>query len=136
MITITRRLEIDAGHRLMNHESKCRNAHGHRYAFEVEVSADELDELGRVIDFSVVKTVLGGWLDDNWDHAFIYQRGDSVGTWLEANDQKHYAVDFAPTAENLAADFLATARKLLAPVKITVVSVRLWETPNCCALAT
>lgn len=136
MITITRRLEIDAGHRLMNHESKCRSAHGHRYMFDVEVSAPELDEVGRVIDFGVIKTVLGGWLDDNWDHAFIYEEGDPVGVWLEDNGQKRFMVGGPPTAENLAQLFLVTARSLLSPVQITVLSVRLWETPNCSALAT
>lgn len=79
MRTITRRLEIDAGHRLMNHESKCRNVHGHRYVFEVTVGAENLDGSGRVIDFGVVKQELGGWLDEHWDHGFIYQRGDPVG---------------------------------------------------------
>ncbi|MEE8246777.1 MAG: 6-carboxytetrahydropterin synthase, partial [Alphaproteobacteria bacterium] len=32
--TVTRRLEIDAGHRVMTHGSKCRHLHGHRYVVE------------------------------------------------------------------------------------------------------
>ena len=32
--TCTRRIEFDAAHRVMEHESKCRHLHGHRYAIE------------------------------------------------------------------------------------------------------
>lgn len=135
-LTITRRLEIDAGHRLEKHESKCRNAHGHRYVFDVEFSpVHTLDSLGRVIDFSVIKSVLGGWLDHNWDHAFLYQSGDPIGEWLLANDQKCYSMSQAPTAEFIATYFLQVARGLMASYGIEVVSVRCWETPNCYAEA-
>ena len=62
MVRITRRLEIDSGHRLMKHEGKCRNYHGHRYVFEATVEGPGLDEVGRIVDFSVIKERLGGWL--------------------------------------------------------------------------
>lgn len=131
MIEITRRLEIDAGHRLMQHESKCRNVHGHRYAFEITVGAEALDEVGRVIDFGKVKQIVGGWLDDNWDHAMIVQEGDPIVDWLKANDQKLYVIASPPSAENLARYFLLAAAKLLAVFGIRVISVRCYETPNC-----
>ncbi|MFZ8988336.1 MAG: 6-carboxytetrahydropterin synthase, partial [Methylophilaceae bacterium] len=35
---ITSRMEFDAGHRIPNHKSSCRNLHGHRYAIEVSLS--------------------------------------------------------------------------------------------------
>lgn len=134
MITITRKLEIDAGHRLKDHESKCSNVHGHRYVFEVECSADSLDSVGRVIDFSVIKELLGGWLDENWDHGFIYQYGDTVGHWI-AEQSKAFEMDAPPTAENIAQYFLTVAMRLMATQGIDVVSVKVWETPNCFALA-
>lgn len=133
MITITRRLEIDTGHRLMGHESKCRNVHGHRYVFEVEVSAPELDKVGRVIDFSVIKTELGGWLDEHWDHAFIYQKGDPIEAFLKAEDQRHFMMLVPPTAENIGALFKGVAQDLMTPHGIKVNSIRVWETPNCVA---
>ena len=137
MITITRRLEIDYGHRLMNHEGKCRNAHGHRGVFDVECAAPELDKLGRVIDFSVLKGVLGGWLDDNWDHGFIYEQGDPIGDFLIKTNQKSFMLKtgWAPTSEHLAQFFLGKARDLMLDFGIEVVSVKMWETPNCYALA-
>lgn len=136
MITITRKLEIDAGHRLMNHESKCRNVHGHRYVFEIEVTAPSLDGVGRVIDFSVIKEVLGKWLDDNWDHGFIYQEGDPIEAFLVERHQRCFKMDRPPTAENMADFFLSRAREMMRFHGIDVVSVKLWETPNCFAFVT
>jgi len=135
MMTITRKLEIDAGHRLVGHESKCKNVHGHRYVFEVEASAAKLDSVGRVIDFSELKRILGTWLDDAWDHGFIHQAGDPIGQHLGENGQKVFSMTDAPTAENMANFFLSKARTLMLGTGIEIVSVKLWETPNCWAHA-
>jgi len=135
VITITRRLEIDAGHRLVGHESKCRNVHGHRYVFEVEATSTKLDKVGRVVDFSVLKETLGGWLDEHWDHAFIYQAGDPIGDFLIAHDQRRFEMLAPPTAENIASFFLKQARALMSTTEIDVVSATVHETPNCRAVA-
>ena len=50
-----RRHEWDAMHRIPLHESKCKAFHGHRYAAEITCQAEQLDHLGRVVDFSVIK---------------------------------------------------------------------------------
>ena len=71
MITCTRRFQFCAGHRVHRHESKCRNLHGHNYVLFVTVTAPELDSLGRVIDFSIIKGLVGDWIDSKWDHGFI-----------------------------------------------------------------
>ena len=129
----TRRLEIDVGHRLMRHDGKCRNVHGHRYAFEITCVADELDTVGRIIDFSAVKEVVGTWLDETMDHGFVYQEGDPIGAAIAADGSKVYEVPFPPTAENLAAYVLRKANTLLAGRGIKVMLVRCHETPNCYA---
>lgn len=130
MQTMTKRLEIDAGHRLLKHEGKCRNVHGHRYAFEVTCAADVLDSCGRIIDFGEVKERVGGWLADNLDHGFIAQEGDPIIDWLKEQRQKLYILENPPTAENLARLVLIVARALLAPMGIEVVNVRCYETPT------
>ena len=76
MITCTRRIEWDAMHRIPLHESKCRAFHGHRYAAEITCHVPQLDALGRVIDFGVVKQTVGGWVDAHWDHTAILMRDD------------------------------------------------------------
>lgn len=132
MPTITRRLEIDAGHRLLRHESKCRNAHGHRYVFDITVSGRK-DKVGRIIDFSRVKELVGVWLDTNWDHGFIVQRGDPLIQTLRQIDSKMFVVDWPPTAENMSQYLHKIASALLHRSGIRVRNVRCWETPNCWA---
>lgn len=134
IITCTRALEIDAGHRLQKHESKCRNVHGHRYKFEIEVSACELDTVGRVIDFGCIKEVIGTWLDENFDHAFIAEYNDPLIMWLAENKQKFFIFDSPPTAENLA-KFVFNLCVQRLPETLTVESVTCWETPSCRATA-
>ncbi len=75
---IERRLEFDAGHRLLRHSGKCKNPHGHRYVVLVGMSAPSLDNVGVVEDFGVIKAKLGAWLDEHWDHTMIFQAGDPL----------------------------------------------------------
>jgi 6-pyruvoyltetrahydropterin/6-carboxytetrahydropterin synthase len=133
MLTITRRIEFDAGHRLTNHESKCRNVHGHRYAALITVRAPSLDEVGRVIDFGKVKEIVGGWVDEKWDHGFIAESKDPIISWLASNDMKVFIMGCPPTAENMSKQLFKKAELLLAPLGIEVTNVRLFETPNCYA---
>ena len=137
MLTCTRRIQFCAGHRVHGHETKCKNLHGHNYValFEAE---GELDSLGRVIDFSVLKERLGGWIDDQWDHGFILYRLDfdairAVGTLAET---KIHLMPTNPTAENMAEFLLKTVGpETLAGTGVKLISVTLWETENCCAKA-
>ncbi len=135
-ITCTRRLEWDALHRIPGHEGKCRAFHGHRYAAEITCLAESLDNLGRVIDFGEIKLRVGGFIDKSWDHTAILWRGDdsdaakAIAAFNEAAGRPIYWMDVPPTAENLAAELARIAQELLAPCGISVVSVRLYETPN------
>lgn len=132
---ITKRLEFDAGHRLLRHEGKCRNIHGHRYAVEVTCALREeqvLDDVGRVVDFGVIKGVFGKWLDDTVDHGFLFHIQDPLGpTFIAAG--KHVAVPWEPTAENLASWFLREAASQLDNERLRVVGVTVFETPTCWA---
>lgn len=128
---VTKRLEIDAGHRLMGHEGRCSSAHGHRYAFEISCEAPGLDEVGRIVDFGVIKDRIGGWLAENLDHAFIAEQGDPVGVALEEQGQRIYWMGVPPTAENLARHVFEKAASLLPETgEFEVVSVTCHETPS------
>ncbi len=138
-ITCTRRIEFDAAHRVMRHESKCKYVHGHRYVVEASFTADNLDDRGRVIDFGVVKEVLGSWIDDHWDHTAILHEDDKpLGDMLEqSTGQTVYYLPYNPTAENIARYLLETiCPKLFADKDVCCAAVRIWETPNCHADAT
>jgi 6-pyruvoyltetrahydropterin/6-carboxytetrahydropterin synthase len=126
-----RRLEFDYGHRLLNHESKCAHAHGHRGVAEIECTSFSLDKAGRVIDFGDIKRIVGGWIDEKWDHAFLANAQDrAMIDFLQRQAQRYYLFDFEPSAENMARYLLWKSQELLAPRGIRVSRVRFWETPN------
>jgi len=140
-VTAARRLEWDSGHRVLRHESKCRTLHGHRYVAEVVVAAESLDEVGRVIDFGVIKQKVGRWIDDHWDHAtLVNQEDESLLNWCQEDarvggNRPPYIFAGEPTAENIAKELLAKSITLLAGDGVQVIQVRVWETPNCYAEA-
>lgn len=128
MQTCTRRLEFDAAHRVMRHESKCANLHGHRYAVEITCRA-HLDAVGRVIDFGEVKRIVGSWIDEALDHGTIANENDeALIAACRENGWKLFVMLGEPTAENLARLIFAQASQMLSSIE--VVGVRLYETPN------
>lgn len=140
---ITRRLEFDAGHRIPDHKSQCRNLHGHRYAIEITLQGKVLEAAGNssngmVMDFSDVKTVAREKLVDAWDHAFLVYRGDTdlVAFLSSMPDHKTVILDQIPTAENLAQiafGILRPAYQTSYGNQLELKRVRLYETPNCWA---
>lgn len=137
-ITCTRRIEFDAAHRIMEHESKCKDLHGHRYVIEASFSSSELDALGRVIDFGIIKEKLGAWVDNNWDHTTIlFDKDSTLGKSIsDITGQTIFYLPYNPTAENMAKFLLEKiCPELFADVPIKCVSILLYETPNCSALA-
>ena len=143
MLKITRKLEFDAGHRIPDHRSQCRNLHGHRYVIEITLEGELVDvegapDRGMVMDFADVKALAMEHLIGKWDHAFIVYQGDTaVREFLETlPDHKTVVLDCIPTVENLA----ATAFRILCGVydahygvDLRLKHLRLYETPNCWA---
>ncbi|MCW2246663.1 6-pyruvoyltetrahydropterin/6-carboxytetrahydropterin synthase [Azospirillum fermentarium] len=78
--TVTRRIEIDAGHRIMTHGSKCRHMHGHRYAVEATAEAAAVhgsgEQTGMVVDFGFLKGAMVEVIDTPCDHGFIAAAAD------------------------------------------------------------
>jgi 6-pyruvoyltetrahydropterin/6-carboxytetrahydropterin synthase len=96
-------------------------------------TAESLDGLGRVIDFSELKSRLGGWIEENWDHGFILNRNDheAIEAVTAIPGQKLYLLDSNPTAENLAQHLLTVvSRRQMADAGVHVVKVVICETEN------
>ena len=165
--SVIRSHEICAGHRVVGHESKCRHLHGHNYVFHFKVQPKKvpvemdypptfpgplmepgnLDNLGRVVDFSVVKSTLCQWLEDNWDHKFLAYEGDHLIAALYHAAPKDIGAEFQdmftfqesivflpfnPTAENLAAHMVnVIGPMLLAEHGVELVSCTIEETSKC-----
>lgn len=132
MAQITRKFSFPAGHRLMNHEGGCAYLHGHNWDVEVTISSPGLDGVGRVIDFSQLKKLVGKWIDDNWDHAFIINGKDVEVEKAIAPWSKIYKLPegINPSSENLSEHLFKQIQKLL-PAPLEVVQVVLHETSNC-----
>lgn len=136
MITATRYHDISCGHRVCGHESKCAHLHGHNYrvTFECAGETESLDELGRVLDFSVIKEKLCMWLGNEWDHHFLVWKEDPLAPHLKALDPTVVELDFNPTAENIA-HHLATvvAPECLRGSGVRVIRCTVEETRKCSA---
>lgn len=155
---VIRSHEICAGHRVVGHESKCRMLHGHNYMFHFHVApkpldsesvkGDPLDQVGRVIDFSVVKSTLCEWLEQNWDHKFLHWEKDTMicglrdsvlfsNGVLSGNDLGDFlsslvSLPFNPTAENLAAHMVnVIGPYLLDEHNVELVQCVIEETSKC-----
>lgn len=143
-MTITRKIEIDMGHRIPNHKSKCSNPHGHRYVFEVGVSGEIIttegdSSQGMIIDFSDLKEAMVNVIDKNFDHGFmIYNKDEFLPMFLKMFNQgyKIIIVDFIPTAENMGRYIFKLLDGVLKGHGINLKHLKVWETPNCMALIT
>jgi len=138
-LSIMRRFTFCAGHRLVGHEGKCRNLHGHNYALEVYVTGQAQDEIGRILDFKQLKSSVNSWLDENWDHTFILWDQDKNGLAAIRSSQPHrvYELDSNPTAENMASHFLhQIAPQILQGTGAKAYKVCLWESEETCAEVT
>lgn len=135
-VTCTRRIEWDALHRVPGHETACRAWHGHRYVAELSCQAESLDALGRVIDFGVIKRLVGGWINTHWDHTALLMRGDpdptaqAIAKANAAHGRPAYWFDAPPTAEVIVQRLAEVAGPMLRAHGVELVAIRLWETPN------
>ena len=145
--TAERYHDISTGHRVVGHENKCRHLHGHNYRIHFVCEAGDLDTVGRVIDFGVIKEKLCMWVENHWDHKFLAFQEDPVikeiydvlGSDPEGNPSGLFGesivfVPFNPTAENMAQHLVEViGPQQLAGTGVTLTSVRIEETAKCSA---
>lgn len=123
---------FDSAHFLSGYKGKCANLHGHRWVISAEITDTELlaegQLRGMVTDFGYIKNDLKA-LADEFDHAFIYEKGTLKSTTVNALNEENFRlieVDFRPTAENFAEYFYSR----LSEMGYNVGSVTVYETPN------
>lgn len=140
---ITKEIEIDMGHRVPNHRSKCSNPHGHRFRVEVGVYDRVIDEQGKsdegmVIDFGDLKKIMVEEIDGKHDHGFMIASTDTLMLTafneLIKQNYKIIVVPFIPTTENICMYFYNLLKPRLKDAGIAINHVRLWETPTSSAL--
>lgn len=145
---ITKEIELDMGHCVTNHNSKCKHLHGHRYRIIASVDGEPVttpgaSDEGMVIDFSDLKKVMMDVLDAPFDHAFCIWRVDVRAPMLEEahrkwnNDlNKFHLLDFVPTAENLAKYWFELLDAALIEHNIKLQKLEVFETPTSSAIYT
>lgn len=127
--------DFSYGHRVFGHESKCAHLHGHNGRVHFKIAANNgLDDVGRVLDFSVIKEKLCQWLEEEWDHKFLVWEEDSWANKLALIDPTVVWTNFNPTAENMAKYLV----EIIGPMQLqgtgcTLIEVRIEETRKCSA---
>jgi 6-pyruvoyltetrahydropterin/6-carboxytetrahydropterin synthase len=135
--------EIQMAHRLVGNSDVCSRIHGHSYKFEIAVErfSHGIGERGMVMDFSDIKALFCGWLDDNWDHRLLLWEDDPL---LEHDNLFQKIESCAPgsvvtlpgnpTAENMAEYLLTNIFPVLLEEKnipVVVAGIRVYETSQC-----
>jgi len=135
LVTASRYHDISTGHRVSGHENKCAHIHGHNYRFHFTVATDELDSIGRVIDFSVIKVKLCQWLEDNYDHKFLMWENDPLlEKMIDIVPKDIVVTPFNPTAENIAQHLVeVVAPKQLDKTGCKLIKCVIDETRKCSA---
>jgi len=132
--SVIRKHEIHCGHRVYGHGGKCAHLHGHSYIIHFYAESIALNSLGMVVDFGVIKSTVCQWLEEHFDHRMLIWTKDPLLGALQQLDPMVVAVNFNPTAENIA-HYLVTqvCPSLLSQYNIEVVKVIVEETTKCSA---
>lgn len=135
MIIAERYHDISCGHRVVGHEGKCRYLHGHNYRIHFTVASEKLDDVGRVLDFSVIKEKLCFWLEENYDHKFlIWEKDELLQALQKITPDSLVVVPFNPTAENIAQHLVEViGPQQLDGTNTQLISCKVEETAKCSA---
>lgn len=109
--------DIASAHFLRGYPGKCKDMHGHTWKVEVFLTAQELNELGMVEDFAVLKRKFKEYLAE-LDHKCL-------------NDIEYFKT-VNPTAENIAKYIYEGFAPVVAPLDLTRVQV--WESDMASAI--
>ena len=104
--TIIYKGHFDSAHYLQDYIGECKNLHGHRFYYEVNLKFIKLDKVGMAIDFHEIGNLMGA-IEDMVDHRCLNE-----------------VLPFNPTAENLAKWMFDEVEKIL-PGKVSKIVI--WE---------
>ncbi|PVV06834.1 MAG: 6-pyruvoyl tetrahydrobiopterin synthase [gamma proteobacterium symbiont of Ctena orbiculata] len=102
MYAVSKEIHFCYGHRLLNHQGKCRHLHGHNAKAVIRLETEQLDALGMVCDFSDIGDYVKSWIEKTLDHNMLLHRDDPVLPLLQQAGETVYVMQTNPTAENIA----------------------------------
>lgn len=103
-----------AAHALKGYEGPCENLHGHTFKVQVFFQGKQLDNIGLLKDFKILKKEVSDILAE-FDHKLLNDLGD-------------FKTD-NPSSENLAKIIYAEIKKRIGSAS----KVAVWESPEACA---
>ena len=106
---------------MRGYQGKCENPHGHNYKVRVTLAGDTLNNIGLLVDFKELKSVMNQAIDQ-LDHQYL----NDIEPFREEN----------PSAENIARHLYRSikARLILeAGGSIQIKKVKVWETASSAA---
>jgi len=107
--------DFDAAHQLRGYKGKCENIHGHNWKVEIEVIAENLNEIGIAIDFKDLKKISDEVVSE-LDHTFI----NEIPPFNQIN----------PSSENIAKWIYLNLKSKLEKIPVKLFSVTVWESDN------
>lgn len=116
MYTLIINVSFSAAHFLRDYNGPCETMHGHNFRVEARVSGTELNGIGIVMDFKVIKKLLRE-VTDRLDHQVL----DQIPPFDKLN----------PTAENIARHIFDEVAPPCAAAGAKLSSVGVWETEGC-----
>ncbi len=118
MYTISKDFTFAAAHAIRGHTRGCQNLHGHNYRVRLQLCAEELDELGMVLDFADLKELMREILEP-FDHRVINE--------IPPFDRRN------TTAELLSEHVYREVARRLQGDRVWVGRVEVWENESSCA---
>ncbi|MDI1472235.1 MAG: 6-carboxytetrahydropterin synthase QueD [Thermodesulfovibrio sp.] len=107
--------DFDAAHQLRGYKGKCENIHGHNWKVEIEVIAENLNEIGIAIDFKDLKKISDEVVSE-LDHTFI----NEIPPFNQIN----------PSSENIARWIYLNLKSKFEKGPVKLYSVTVWESDN------
>ena len=123
MFELTVKEEFEAAHQINGYNGKCQRLHGHNWTVEAIIEGRELDELGMLIDFKVLKAELNNVLAE-LDHRYL-------------NDLPMFKIK-NPTAENIAKYVFESLSnsEIISNSTAKVKAIKVFETSKSCVIYT
>ena len=109
---------FSAAHQLREFQGACEQLHGHNWKLEVYVAGEDLNKVGVVLDFKILKGHVKEILD-TLDHKFL----NELPTFKDHNH----------SSENIARYVAQELAQRLEDPQIKISRVTAWESENACA---
>ncbi len=124
---VAKEYKWEMGHRLQNHEGKCKNLHGHSYKAIFDFDGD-VNENGMVIDYYEIDKIVNPIIGE-LDHSFLCQRSDTeLSDLLSKLNSKIVFIDCPSTAENISMYLCDRVANSNLPQNVNIITVRVFET--------